>query len=65
MEVIIYLLFYHFHDCTLKEINYRRFDGLLAIPRKLIHLNIFSEVLFRAASFLQSMILPFNKLNIR
>ena len=37
--VIIYLLC-HLHDCAIKEINFRVFHGLLAIPRKLIYSNI-------------------------
>ena len=50
--------------CAFKDINFRRFDGLLAILRKKIRSNIFPEVLFRAASVLQSIILSFNELDI-
>ena len=57
MEVIIYLLLYHLYHCNFEEINFRGFHGFLAIPRELIYLIFFSEVLFRAASVLQSIII--------
>ena len=41
VEVIIYLLLYDFRDSTFKENDFCGFQGFLAIPRKLIHLNSF------------------------
>ena len=63
MEVIIYLLLYHLHYCTFKENNFRGFESFDK-STQLIYSNVFSDVLFRAASVLQSIILSFNTLNI-
>ena len=56
MEVIIYLLLYNLPGSTFKELNFRGFKGILANPRKLIHSNFFSEMLFRAASVFENII---------
>ena len=56
VEAIIFLLLYNLHGSTFKEINFCGIDGILANPQKLIHLNYFSEVLFRAASVLENII---------
>ena len=56
VEAIIYLLLYNLHGFTFKEINFRGFHGILANPRKLIHSNYFTEVLFGAASVFENII---------
>ena len=55
VETINYLL-YNLHGATFKEVNFRGFHGILANPRKLIHSNYFTEVLFGAASVFENII---------
>ena len=55
VEAIIYLL-YNFHGSSFKEVNFCGFHGILANPRKLIHSNYFTELLFRAASVFENII---------